>query len=488
MRINIEKKIPQLIPTIFIVALILSLIPMAVLAFFDAPSADDYSYSAATYHAIQNGEGLSGALSAAANTVAKYYQNWQGTFSAIFLFSLMPGIWGLRCYCITPFVVLAPVIAGMFLLYRESFEFFSLKEKQIGRGLAAITLLFFFQFLPEPAQGIYWYNGAIHYMFFFGLLLIELALLISFFQKQRKMRALAAALLALCIGGGNYVIALTATELCFLLLLVAIWKKRETVKYIAPAFACVLLSLIISAFAPGNSVRQAKFQDHPGAIAAILQSFVSCASTLKEDWISLPWLGMVVLALPTLCYAVKQMQRSFSFPIPGAVSLFSFCLLSSMFTPPIYAMGNTGEGRVTNVIYGAFLILTVGNLFYWLGWLKRRKQLFSIKLRCLGIAQILGIIAALTLIVITVKFQGETITSVSALGELRSGEAQRYYETAEIREELLIKSGDQQETLILPSIDDYPTLLFYMDITEDPNEWTNAGLEEFYGKTKIAVK
>ena len=75
-----------------ILVLLLLLLPMLKAAQYDVPSADDYSNGLPTYQAWIRTGSLTEVVKAAWNRVYELYSSWQGTFSAIFLFTLNPMI------------------------------------------------------------------------------------------------------------------------------------------------------------------------------------------------------------------------------------------------------------------------------------------------------------------------------------------------------------------------------------------------------------
>lgn len=81
-----------------IILFTLSLIPIVYASFYSHATLDDYGYSAAVHQTVLNGGNILDVLSAAAKTVKSFYQSWQGTYSAIFLFSLQPGAFGFDLY------------------------------------------------------------------------------------------------------------------------------------------------------------------------------------------------------------------------------------------------------------------------------------------------------------------------------------------------------------------------------------------------------
>ena len=82
-----------------------------------------------------------------------------------------------------------------------------------------VTFLFFFfgiQFLIDKTQGLFWYNGACHYIFPWSALLALAGIVVSMTVDSRhgKRKSIIGILLAIYIGGGNLVTGLNANMAC----------------------------------------------------------------------------------------------------------------------------------------------------------------------------------------------------------------------------------------------------------------------------------
>jgi hypothetical protein len=98
---------------LLVVLVALSLFPVLSVSRYDRMSADDYDFSIWTNDALRRGGSFGDTLSAAVGTVLNIYDTWQGTYSAVFLFSLQPGIWGHTWYPLTPVILITTLMAGL---------------------------------------------------------------------------------------------------------------------------------------------------------------------------------------------------------------------------------------------------------------------------------------------------------------------------------------------------------------------------------------
>ena len=103
---NIGKKTidrVSVLAAILLVGYCLSLIPILYAGFFAHPIGDDFNFSYRVHHALLSGNSL---LEAVVDTVSTTYNKWQGTFSAIVLFSLQPGGFSSSSYYLTTFIMI----------------------------------------------------------------------------------------------------------------------------------------------------------------------------------------------------------------------------------------------------------------------------------------------------------------------------------------------------------------------------------------------
>ncbi|MCM1543613.1 MAG: hypothetical protein NC121_20505 [Blautia sp.] len=91
-------------------------LPLLILGHFDYPSADDWSLGELTFRAVQNGEGIIGVLKQALHSVLLWREKGEPRFSAAFLGTLQPGIWGEHFYRVTPWLMIGSLFFSEILL------------------------------------------------------------------------------------------------------------------------------------------------------------------------------------------------------------------------------------------------------------------------------------------------------------------------------------------------------------------------------------
>lgn len=461
--------------------LLLSLVPMLLICRYDVPCADDFTYGAAAHLKYMETGSVLQALQAGAKHTADTYLHWQGSFSAVFLMAVQPAAFGESFYGVGAVIVMAALIAGVFCLCAALFSGVFGLQKSVGGCTAVIVLIVCMQLVLSPVQGFYWYNGAVYYSFFYGLSLLAYALGIRTVQRGGALRLALLCVLAFVLGGGNYVTALTSAIVAFssvgLLLLL---KNKSWKKLLLPA-AFLMTAFFISIAAPGNAVRQASVSHSPNAVAAILNSF-RCGAVYSVRWFSLPLAGALLFLAVLFWNTVPGSAAGFRYP--GLVTAYSYCLLSAMFCPTMYALGNIGDKRLVNIIYYAYVLLLTINCFYWIGWIKPR---IMKNRQTSGAFPLRGLLAAgaCCLLCCGIYAQGHGFTSLMAIGAMRSGEAREYYECAQKRLESL--NNGVAEDLVLEPYSSRPYLLFFDDITQDAADWRNAAMSEYYGERSVIL-
>lgn len=471
-----------------LLCLAVSLIPILILSEYASPYADDFSFSCETHAAVQAGESLFRILRSAAGKVSDVYYTWQGTFSGIFLMAFQPGIFGLHAYSWTAWIMLVSLCAGVFFLFYAILTGLFAHPKSVSLLAASAALIICIQLMPSANQGLYWYNGAVYYTFTFGITLISYAIAARYAVKGGFFRILFMIFLSVIIGGSNYVTALLSSIIyTFLTVALLFLRNRRWKRYLFPLFA-VVISLVISAAAPGNAVRQAQYPDSPSAIASVLLSF-RAAGLYCLKWISLPYIGMLVF----ISVFIWRSSEKANLKIGHAVlcSLLSFCLFSSMFTPHFYAEGTAGPDRLINILFYSFVILSVLNVSVWCialrNYLNFRKIHTVFSPNSISFTSVFAVSAAFVLLFGAGIVSGRIHpTSVMALGELRSGEAEAYFR--EISERQLALEDDNIRDCVFKPISSQPYLLFFGDMSSDPSDYTNEDTSSFYHKDSIIIR
>ena len=505
-----------------LVLLVVVLIPMLLVAVYARPFADDFGYSAATHQAWESTHSLIAVLGAMCREVAGVYYSWQGSFSALALFSLQPSIFGAKLYGLSTVILVGVFLWGNWCFWKKVFG---------GRSEAVIVFaavgILCTQVLPHAFQGFYWWNGASYYTLFYSLMLIQWGMLLE------RRRVVLPCILGFILGGGNLVSGLLGLEVTALFLLVEIFRatKRgdakanesvssagagcvgsgKDVARIVAVFVFSVAGFIVNAVAPGNAIRAAESTSQ-APLEAIVNSFIEAYRHFTE-WLNLPTVLLLMFLLPFLWHYAeicldssnragdREMGSDQSrgagvnwAKLPFAVyPVLAFCLFASTFTPTLFSMCEVGPRRVENIRYFVFVVFLI---LLELEAARRVRTALDARVsdgtsaeKFLGrymLVVLAGVIVFLGINVIP-KSERFNITSVAAARSLLIGESQRY---ARERDEWskILESDDPVVTL--HALSDMPVPIYYVefDITGDPDDYRDASMCKYYGKDKIILE
>lgn len=481
----IRKASVRQIAGLAVILYLISLIPILMLSGYAYPGADDFGYGAACHQIWLQTHSVFQTVKEAFLTAVDRYDTWQGTFSSVFLFALQPAVWDEKMYFITTWVMVILLTAGVWSIMK------AVAGRCFGadRGsvclMAVIVLFFTMQCMVEPVQGLFWYNGAVHYIVMHSAYLLLSAMQIGQLKKEKChwWEVVISACLAFFISGGNYITALLygITIVTFAVVLLAEKKYRKLFLLIGP-FVVFAAGFILNVAAPGNAVRQANFTETPGVISSVLISFSDCLKYTMGEWADWRVVCMVVFLLPAVLRIVRR--TSFRFRYPLLVILYSYCCLSAMFAPTVYATGSIGAGRIHNIIYAMFLLLLALDEIYIAGWLVQQGYLSKSTSQRNRYVFSWILLTGICLMGIQAVIAPETFTSAAAMETIRSGEAESFRAVNMERRELL-HSG--QRELELPRYECIPVLLYMDDISVE-SDWKSDGMCRFYDKDSILLE
>lgn len=361
-------------------------VPLLYIGRYNHGASDDYWFAFHVHCTWLNTHSLIEVFKTALSKVAEFYKNWQGTYSSIFFFAISPMAFGEQYAHAVPYLMIGMTcISTMVLMHAILKRWMGLDGYTcVSAMMAACTMQCAFMY--TPASGLYWYNGAVHYVFMQGFLNLTVGFALLSFERIYHSRGRGiwwGVELAVCTGaafmaaGGNFSTALLTAEMLVLLgfLAVILWKvqkKKCFLWFVVPLLAGES-GFLANVLAPGNAIRQANFQ-RGSVLGAIGKSFAYSLSQMVS-WINIYVVVILILLLPLFLKAVASSKYSFHCPllVTGAV----YCLYASMFTPGFYAMGAEPISRNQNICK-MFLLLTLVLLeAYWCGWLVHRVKVIE---------------------------------------------------------------------------------------------------------------
>lgn len=483
-----------------------SMIPLLYLSRFIVPGCDDYSYGVLTHGAWLDTHSLLQVLKAAAKTTADYWHKWQGTYSSIFLMTLSPGILDEKWYFLTPFIISGMLIGGITVLLRTILTKYIWTQtensnKKYQTGICILVILFLvFQTMVSAADGLYWYNGALHYVVMESVLFFQISVLLLFLKEKQKIKnvlfLILAVFFAFVLGGANLLTGLQALILEVLIILYCFWqniteeKKRpsgRTLLLLLP-FAVNLAGFACNILAPGNMIREGTAEGM-GAVSAVIMSFYWGAVFVFEWTTPIVIFGFILL-VPVVWKMTEHAQNRFFKPV--WVLILSYCVFSAMFTPTLYATSSEGPDRCKNVMRVVLYLLVFLNMVNTFGWFAHKhKDGMLCVLQKEAAKRYLAWILVFTCLVggsFLLAANKNTYTSVSALRSVLNGEAAQYY--AENAERLQIYNDESIQDMTVSYLTAKPYLLFKADVGNEGSQdyWINLFIVEYYRKNSLTVK
>lgn len=465
------------------IVFLISLIPILYLSGYVHATGDDYGYGARTHQMWLSTHSVWQVLKAAGQTVQHYWIGWQGTWFTIFLMSLQPEVFWDNGYWIVPWIMLALTIFSTLYLT----EYVMVQKLRLPKATwiscTLILLLAMIQYFPSTKSGIFWYNGTAHYIIPYSMALVAIRCCWSFADRKRKKDWIAAFICMALLGGASYLAPLLVL-IAVAYLILCEWKTKKHVFYLCIPVAAELAGLIVSYLAPGNKSRGGEdFGIHGLLIVkTILECFVDGTKQIFLYLFKTPFilLCLVVIAV-LLVNAFQKVRPTFEFPYPVIVAVAMFCMYCAMYAPGVYA-GVELSGGVPNTIYQVFLMTVFITVIYTVGWMNHHfckdEKMGKIKKAVCG-----GLLMLALFLILVEKGTLKSSTSYQCYNYIVSGQADDY--KAQMEERLSLLKNPELKNVELPAMNSDQGPLMHMEVMEDPKEWTNTVVKQFFGKESV---
>lgn len=361
----------NLLYKLIIIMAVVSVFLFVILCFFNKPYLDDYAYSLETREIVQSGNwNIFDLIKAAIRTDIKFYYTWQGLYSSAFILSLQPGIFAdgkyYGCGAIVLMGLLFFSICFLLISIRNA-----LSDKKvisngtlIGTGFVLFAMII--QGMPGIVQGIYWFNGAWNYTFFFCLLMMNCGLMIKYWYVRSSIRILVCiSLISFVISGGNHVTAfqnIIILNLC----MIAQYVYKKRLDMIIPT-SVAIVGFVIVMLAPGTRVRQGEEMSQ-SVLSTLVHTVLWCYKYLCS-WINIQYLCMLILLIPVAIFVSSRIFINKTRLIhPLWILLVELLVICGMLCVPYKAMGNFGQDRLLNTIWMTFMLFSAFLWVYYLIW------------------------------------------------------------------------------------------------------------------------
>ncbi len=471
-----------------VLALLLSSLPLYVIAFDNHPYYDDYGFSAIVHHAWKETGSLKAVLAAAWESAAQTRQNWQGNYTGTILSNLQPGLFSEEMYWIGNWFILTALIVCGIYFFCTAFKRLGL-EKWAYTSLASLAVLVMIQFMPDTGEAFYWFNGGIGNTFIYSLLMLAAAWCIRLYNCKGKGFGwtLLLALMAWILGGGSYggglfALCVGAVGILWVFLQKSDKRLHFTVLYLLMA-GCFLYNVT----APGNAVRASYIQYQSSPVKTVLQSFYYGIGQMSQ-YIRLPLIAATLPFVPFMYEAAKKSEFQFRYPV--LVMGLGVCLYCTQFAPPLYSIASIGAGRIVNTYHISFVVFWFLYVYYLIGYAARRMEMPAID------ARRFSILAAVSVCLFgmgclgfrcsgDVLYGAQNMAGPSAALSVLNGEAAQYDHEMTVREVLL--NDDSQPVITVEPLSVVPRVLMKDLLIPNAVYDAREALCLYYGKEKIHI-
>ncbi len=461
-----------------------SLLPLLLLGRYNVMCYDDYLFGAGVRDAFLSTGSVTEALMEGVKHANNRYMQWQGYWIITFLSAVYPANFHYQLAFIVPIIsigLFAPAVfcAGKCLLTK----WLGGSGKEVTFALL-ILLFLFYQVMDSPFEGLYWYNGMMTYMIPQACLFFAAASVTKALWAEKKGTAagfcVIASLCAVFSAEGNFITALQTEILLLLIVVYTGVKKRKKLPAAVIPWLFGTISFLFNILAPGNAVRSATDGVTGNSpVKAVILSFYH-AIIYMIQWTPAIVLLVFLALLPVLWQIAKKSQHSFRYPL--WVTLGAYCLLSAMFTPTLYAVGEAGQPRTNNIIQMVYYLCLLGVITYWLGWASHQKAVAfrseKGELPTVAVLLIVFVIWGMTM-------DKNTYTSISALRSLVKGEGAAFYE--ESMERYALYMDEEIQDVVLKPYSQKPALFAFEDLSTEPGNWVNMAVRAYYHKTSVVM-
>ncbi len=443
------------------------LLPYLVLCAFAQPVADDLTYSFKTmtwgYWQAQQHD----------------FMFWNGRYISNAILLANPMVWGfLSLYRLAALVliILIPVTFYFFLSALFN-KLFSSQQKQVG-ALAFSAL--FLCTMPDLAEGIYWYTGAMTYVLASLLTLVYISLVVLYVQQRfilnRFIHSIKCIVLLFIIAGFNEVNTLLLIA-GHLLVLFFIWKDKVLRRTLLIFGVLAILFSLLMILSPGNAQRGSFFTNNYNTSHSL---YMSCAQVVRffGKWAFFPPMllaGIMFIPIGQRLYMQSTLFKQLAdIKLWQVIALLCGIIFLCVF-PAYWGTGILGQHRTLNT--ACFFFIPVWLLFAFIlsKHIGALRQLNNMPERF----QHYFIILFIACIFVSGN-------SGWGLIELASGKISDYSQQMTLREQLLKSS--KEKTIAVPTITSRPASLFVLDISANPDDGVNKSYAVYYKLDSVKIE
>ncbi len=483
------------IKTWIVVFIVVITLPMLYYSFFSYPLLDDFNNSITTKAVLETQEyAITALINAAITRVQDVYNSWQGTYTSVFIMTFQPGIFGEQYYFMTTWVLLIFTLFSFVYSGKKILNCLNVENKK-AYFISLCIWFFYIQTMPDIKEGLFWFNGAMHYIPFLCLQLITMAILISGYKFGfSRTQIILSALFGFLLSGGNQ---LTAFSNIFIIILINLYavlidKKITKIKPLLIPLFVSLMGFAIMLLAPGNAIRQqaaeAMGSVSPTVLETIIASAIEYFDFAINDWFGVSQFLFFLFITPFVVNITKKLS-GFKFRTLVLLFLAQYAVVCGMLCTIYLGASHFGAGRVTNVIYAVFLISMIVIYGYLLGLLQE-KEIIKVDFSVIPlfyknlVSGVCSLVILIGIFLLGSNFY-QYSTSGMVLAEMRGNTHKIYQKQMEQRLELL--NDDSIKDVVFES--HIKSFIFGEEsLSENKDDWPNTAVAQYYGKDSVTLK
>lgn len=416
--------------------------------------------------------------------VKRTYLNWQGTYSSLFIWTIINplnqrGLPQLRVVMVLNSLL---YFSSLILLIHIVFNNV-VKDNYHIKLFTCAGIVYIIMNSGAYPEVFYWFNGAGTYSFPIICLLFSLSFFIMANTKDKNtiFYAVLASLFGIGSQGGSLAIGGVG---CYSVLVLCFWfwmrSKKISVMNIVVA-SVFFIGALVNAAAPGNYIRHELYEEGIHPIAAI-------GMTIKQYFLEMKLLFtndqfMVFFLLFILCGAVLYTKLQADIKIYTVTSLLLLIAPAGAIFPVILGCGENVDipNRALFIIYTT-AVLVYSNMIIVAGYLIARfmkeKAVKQVRWIC-PLVIILFVFLCRVFIVSDVR---DTVM-IGTLRNLYHGKIQKYY--AECKEICEYLENSEETDVVLENYPERVNNFGVFQLYSDPDAWVNTCVAAYYDKNTV---
>ncbi len=436
---------------------IFSVLPFIIISVFNNPAADDFAFSVEC-----SNHGYWGVQS-------WWYTHWFGRYFSTALLSLNPLL--IQSFFLFKLIPVVLIIALFISLYYLARTLFVNAEKRQCLLFSLCFIFIYLFFMPNVAEGIYWFAGAITYQVANILTILLFISVIKLMQTKKIKFLFLSVLFVFCVIGSNELSMLIVDFILAAIFGYAFFKEKKINYSLLILLVFAFIFSLVVYFSPGNTVRGNTIpNDHQFAFSA-WQAVIQTINHLRL-WLPLS-IVFILIFFDAFHKHIKAAWAS-NFNVHPTYVFILLCLILFIgFFTGYWSRGVCPAARTKNVLcffyVAGFLYLGFSQLFY----LKKKEKIFLV---------ITPWARYLLFVIILINLSHKNNIS-TAYADLIKGTAYRY--DAEIKERYEIIKISTGEDCTVPKIKSYPLTITVADISRDAGYPRNKYQAEYFGLKSI---